>query len=227
MAKPQSRQAARQLRQEKGLSIKEIAAELGVSKSSVSTWVRDIQLTPQQQARLDERNRNHPAQRKGSKANKAKHRAIREQYQQQGRVKAREGDMLHSWGCMLYWAEGNKARNMIAFSNSDVDMMRLFIKFVRVSLEIPDEDIRFRINCYAKSPAHEAEIIAFWCQALGLTEVHQRTHSINVTPVSSKQTTHKLAWGVCRLEVYNTRAIQHIYGAIQEYAGFDKPGWLV
>jgi hypothetical protein len=31
-------------------------------------------------------------------------------------------------------------------------------------------------------------------------------------------------YGVC--ELHSTRVVQHIYGAIQEYAGFDKPAWL-
>ncbi|QPC81537.1 helix-turn-helix domain-containing protein [Phototrophicus methaneseepsis] len=226
MAKPEIRQAARRLRQQDGLSIKEIAAQLGVARSSVSTWVRDITLTPQQKARLDDRNKNHPAQREGSRAVEAKHRQLREQYQQEGRIKAREGDTLHSWGCMLYWAEGNKARNMIAFSNSDVDMMCLFIRFLRASMRISDDQICFRINCYASSEAQVLEIVEHWCDALKLTPTHARTHSINARPISSKKTSTKLKWGVCRLEVYDTRAIQHIYGAIQEYTGINKPKWL-
>ena len=226
MAKPEERQAARQLRQQHGLSIKEIATKLGVARSSVSVWVRDIALTAQQQARLDDRNKHHPAQRNGSRANKAKHRKQREYYQQEGRLKAREGDMLHSWGCMLYWAEGNKARNMIAFSNSDVDMMRLFIRSLRESLCICDKDIRFRVNCYTDSKERQEEVVQYWCDALELAEEKTRTHSFNAKPISSKQTNDKLVWGVCRVEVYNTRAIQHIYGAIQEYVGVEKDNWI-
>lgn len=226
MAKPQSRQAARQLRQEKGLSIKEIAAELGVSKSSVSTWVRDIQLTPQQQARLDERNRNHPAQRKGSKANKAKHRAIREQYQQQGRVKAREGEMLHSWGCMLYWAEGTKSRNVLGFANSDKDMMILFIKFLREALCVPEHLITIRINCYVDSIADFELIKRYWLCALDLDETQLRKSTLNNRPKSSKATSQKLPNGICRIEISSTRYLQHIYGAIQEYTGISRLDWL-
>lgn len=226
MAKPKTRQAARQLRQQDGLSIKEIAEKLGAARSSVSVWVRDIDLTPQQQARLDERNKYHPAQRRGSHANKAKHRELREQYQQEGRLKARESDLLHSWGCMLYWAEGNKSRNMIAFSNSDVDMMKIFVRFLRESLRISDENIRFRVNCYADTEERQSQVIQYWCDALKLSQEHARSHSFNARPISSKQTNHKLKWGVCRVEVYDTRAIQHIYGAIQEYVGIHKDDWL-
>ena len=37
---------------------------------------------------------------------------------------------------------------------------------------------------------------------------------------------NKLPYGVCTLKVHSTQAVQHIYGAIQEYAGFDQPAWL-
>ena len=50
------REHARKLRREKGLPIKVIAYEIGVSWSSVSRWVRDIELTPEQEAALREAN---------------------------------------------------------------------------------------------------------------------------------------------------------------------------
>jgi len=38
---------------------------------------------------------------------------------------------------------------------------------------------------------------------------------------------NKLPYGVCSIRVRrSTRIVQHIYGAIQEYAGFDEPRWL-
>jgi hypothetical protein len=54
-----------------------------------------------------------------------------------------------------------------------------------------------------------------------------RKHAINHLPTSSSgQAKNKLPYGVCTLRVYDTRLVQHIYGAIQEYAGFDEPSWL-
>jgi hypothetical protein len=36
----------------------------------------------------------------------------------------------------------------------------------------------------------------------------------------------KLPYGVCELSVGSAKYMQHIYGAIQEYAGIDRPEWL-
>lgn len=50
---------------------------------------------------------------------------------------------------------------------------------------------------------------------------------INHLPTSSSGKAHnKLPFGVCALAVYSTRAVQRVYGAIQEYAGHEEPAWL-
>jgi predicted transcriptional regulator len=54
--KTKERSQARKLRAERGYSIKQIAALLRLSTSSVSLWVRDIELTEEQHQALRERN---------------------------------------------------------------------------------------------------------------------------------------------------------------------------
>jgi hypothetical protein len=45
-------------------------------------------------------------------------------------------------------------------------------------------------------------------------------------PRSSGQKKNTLPCGVATLKVHDTRIAQHIFGAIQEYGGFDEPRWL-
>ena len=35
-----------------------------------------------------------------------------------------------------------------------------------------------------------------------------------------------LPYGTCRISVHNTAILQHIFSAIQEYAGFERQEWL-
>lgn len=35
-----------------------------------------------------------------------------------------------------------------------------------------------------------------------------------------------LPYGTCRIVLSRTRVTQHIFGAIQEYAGFRRDAWL-
>lgn len=83
---------------------------LDVSKSSVSTWVRDIELTEHQIDRLKAGQPRYGAQNAGSRANREKFYEIRKGYQEEGRAKAREGRPLHLIGCTLYWADGLRAQ---------------------------------------------------------------------------------------------------------------------
>jgi transposase-like protein len=93
---------ARRLRREQGLPIKEIARRLDVAVSSVSVWVRDIELTVAQHEALLNRNPAYNHQRNGSRTMAARYRAERVIYQQEGRRLARLREPLHVAGCMLY-----------------------------------------------------------------------------------------------------------------------------
>jgi transcriptional regulator with XRE-family HTH domain len=225
--KTYEREEARRLRREEGLSVKEICKRLGVSKGSVSVWVRDIELTDEQKAVLNYRKATYGGQFWGSKAVAKKHRDLRQQYQEEGRAKAREKDPLHIAGCMLYWAEGTKAKNALALINSDADMLRFYLTFLRQSLGVQDEDIKLYINCYLNNGISLDDIQSHWLRVLQLPEVCLRNATINAQPISSQQKGRKLQYGVCKVIVHNTRLVQHVFGAIQEYARIEKPEWLM
>jgi len=117
--KTAERDEARRLRRDEGLSIREITRRLGVSRSSVSLWVRDVPLTPEQRERLRAQNPRFGGQNLGAAANALRARQRRMQWHEDGRAMARTGDAAFAAGCMLYWAEGSKTRNVAQLSNSD------------------------------------------------------------------------------------------------------------
>lgn len=149
--KRELREKARQMRQQ-GMSVNEITRILGVSKSSVSLWVRDVQLTEEQKAFLEHRRRQYAERNIGSQVNRDRSRQLRLAYQQSGRARAREGHPLHLAGCMLYWAEGAKGRNGVYFVNSDANMVALFMRFLRQEFEIEDSEVALRIHCHTDNP---------------------------------------------------------------------------
>ena len=56
---------------------------------------------------------------------------------------------------------------------------------------------------------------------------HLSDPNINPLPTSSSGLKkNRLPYGVCTLNVHSTELVQHIYGATQEYAGFEEPRWL-
>ena len=141
---------------------------------------------------------------------------------------ARQMDPVHMAGCMLYWAEGAKQRNHLKFANSDVAMMAFFMQFLRECFDVQAEDCRIRLNVYTNNGLPLKEIERHWLRALELPSSCLRGHSLNCYPTSSSgKKRRKLPYGVCTLAVAkSTWLVQHIYGAIQEYAGFEESRWL-
>jgi hypothetical protein len=209
---------------------KRIAAQLGVSASSAFNWTHDIELTPaQREANLrgptGPLNPERIARTAASWAARCRER--RRICQEDGRATAREGHPLHHAGCLLYWAEGSKSRCAVGFSNSDPHMVRLFRRFLTECLGIEREAIRLSINVYTNNGMTIEEIERYWLELLELPASCARKHTLNHMPTSSSgRAKNKLPYGVCTLRVHNTWMLQHIYGAIQEYGGFDEPAWL-
>ena len=141
---------------------------------------------------------------------------------------AREGDPRHAAGVMLYWGEGDKAsKNSARITNSDPELLRVFVEFVRSTFGVHDD--RFRVTChlFADHLDRQREIELFWLDTLGLNEASLCQSIVNAqSKYSKKKRTNKLPYGTCRVAVHETRVVQSIFGAIQEYGGFDRPAWL-
>jgi hypothetical protein len=228
-AKHQEREAAR-IPRLAGVPIKQIARELEVSPGSVHVWTRDIELTAEQ---IDANRRraggNQDAAVVQARAAKwvARSRQLRERFQEEGREAARRGDQLHLVGCMLHWAEGSKNRNRVTFVNSDPQMVAVFRRFLSECLGISAERMAVSLNVYTNNGLTIEQIEDHWLGLLELPRACLRKHTLNHMPTSSSgRSRNKLPYGVCRIDVPGTRAVQHIYGAIQEYIGFGEPRWL-
>jgi len=227
MAKPELRSEARRLRKEEGKSVGEITKQLGVSKGSVSLWVRDIVLSDEQQNKLMQRSKKqNGGSWKGSQAVKAKHLETRREFQERGRKKIVNGASdLYKSGCTLYWAEGSKKRNTVVFVNSDVSMMKVFVMFLLKCFNIKKEDICLTINCYLNNGLTIEDIENYWLYELGeLPRVCLRKHTIKYGDDSRRS--NRLKYGICRVGVCRTEVVQEIYGAIQEMFNFTNSDWL-
>jgi hypothetical protein len=210
---------------------KRIAARLGISVSSAHAWTRDIALSEEQKHRnlCGPRGPRSPeAIARFNRTWSEKNRKRRGRSQAEGRITASKGDPLHLAGCMLYWAEGAKRRNEVCFVNSDREMVKLFVRFLRECLHVTSDMITLRLNVYLTNGLGIREIEDHWLWALGLPRSSLRKHTINHRPTSSSgKKRNRLPYGVCTIRVRrSTSNVQHIFGAIQESAGFEEPRWL-
>jgi transposase-like protein len=225
--KTEERQLARRLRAEQGLAVREIARIVGVSVSSVSLWVRDVPLTAEQEAVLAARNPVRNGQRRGTVNNSRRCRDLRRAAQEDGRERARVADAGFIAGCMLYWAEGSKRRNTVTLTNADADLVDVFLRFLRTYYAVTDDRVTLSINCFLQNGLSIEAIQEWWIERLDLPAFCLRTPAVNRLSTSSKRLKgHILPYGTAKISVHSTFIVQSICGAIQEYAGIDRPEWL-
>jgi hypothetical protein len=163
-AKDDLRVKARNLR-EQGCDYNQIAAELGVSKSSVSLWVRDLPRPP----RLSyEECRKRSAE--GVRRYWAAERPIREAEREA--VRATAAAQIGSLsdretiitGAIAYWCEGGKNKpdrrdDRVNFINSDPALIKFFLRFLDVA-GVGQERLIFRV--YIHESADLAAAQRFW-----------------------------------------------------------------
>lgn len=224
--KTRERRLAERLRRERGMSVREIAKDVGVARSTASLWVRGIELTNEQRRALAARNPIYNGQCKGAATNKERARALRLAYQAEGRRRVHPRDPLYLAGCMLFWGEGSKSRNTVEFANSDPAMVELFVRFLRVCFEIPDRAIRVRCHLYADHDGRRGEIEQFWLDLLGLPRGCLNRSVTAISRASQGKRRRTLPYGTCRVPVSRVQVAQTIYGSIQEFGGFERPEWL-
>lgn len=202
--------------------MKMIEQRLGVARSTVSLWVREIELSDRQRAEIALRGAS-----ARSLARSTYYRARRRQAQEEGRATAKRGERLHVAGCMLFWAEGSKMRNAVQLVNSDPAMLALFARFLRCYFDVPDTSLRLMCNLFPDHEEHQREVEDYWLAVVALPRSSLTKSVVNNYSRASKRTRiGRLPYGTARLTFHSTAAVQHIYGAIQEYGGFERPEWL-
>ena len=155
------RQQARQLRRN-GLPLAEIAARLGVSKSSVSLWVRDVAFEPLPgPVRGRRRSPNALQRRRQAEVD----RLLAEGRARIGRLSEREFLVA---GVALYAGEGSKRDGSVIFANSDPQMVVFFCSWLRHFF--PIDESRLRVHLYLHQGLDLTGATAFWCQLTGIPE---------------------------------------------------------
>jgi Helix-turn-helix len=147
--KVEQQEQARVLRAQ-SLTLAEIATRLGVSKSSVSLWVRGVQFTPSPR-RSGPKRTTHPA-------HSAKLRQI-EELDSLGveRIGTLSDDAFLVAGVALYAGEGSKGDGKVVFANTDDRMVAFFCAWLRRFFEIDESRLRVRVYLHEGLDLEAAE----------------------------------------------------------------------
>ncbi len=172
MAKSELRLEAIRLRKEEGLSIRNIATILAISKSSASNWLKDIPLSPDQVSKLQSdqfkgawkgaiKAAELKRENKRKRFDLAKETAIKDI----GTLSDRE---LKIAGLCLYWAEGCKKSGRIRFCNSDPNMHLFFLAWLKKVYNISKSELSCFVGINEAHKHREHLVMSYWSQ---ITEI--------------------------------------------------------
>jgi hypothetical protein len=132
---------------------------------------------------------------------------------------------MHMAGCMLYWAEGAKRRGTLRLTNSDVNMMVFFRRFLTSCFDVKPEDLSMSLHVYTGNGLSIREIEDHWLRALDLPRTSLRKHSLNPLLPQREEAQQAAVWRLQPFAVQHAHRAAHLR-AIQEYGGFEEPRWL-
>jgi transcriptional regulator with XRE-family HTH domain len=209
-AKDDLRSRARDLRKQ-GLDYEEIVAELGVSKSSVSLWVRDMPRPPG--LSYEEcRKRSAEGVRKYWAAERPAREAERQAISaaaaaQIGPLNDRE---IIIAGAIAYWCEGAKNKpyrrtDRVTFTNSDPSLVRFFLRFLDAA-GIESKDLIYSVQIHETADVDAAQ--RFWLDVTqGGPAQFRRTTLKRHNPKTVRKNTGDGYHGCLRINVRRSSAL--------------------
>jgi hypothetical protein len=198
-------------------TLNEIAGELGVARSSVSLWVRDVPFDEAVRAKRAGANRNRGAQGRGPNRLARRRQAEVERLLAEGRGligDMSERDLLIA-GAALYAGEGGKTGDRVRFANSDPRMIALFCCWLRHFFEI--DESRLRIQLYLHQGLDLDAANAFWSDVTGIP-VEQFVRPYRAVPDPSiRHSKHPMGCpGVCYSCSRTHRAVMGLVAGLLE-----------
>lgn len=194
-----------------GKSYGEILKKIRVSKGTLSVWLRDIKLTPEQKEKLYKTLRQRNSY-KGAKAQQEKRikRTKKIITEAKKEVKYLLKSPLFLSGLMLYWAEGDKSdeRERVKFSNSDPAMIKFIMKWFRKTCKVPEN--KFKICLHIHKLHCRKDMQEYWSKITGIP--FSQFYKTQIKPTSLKQRRNKLYNGTCTVTICNKDLFRRIKG---------------
>lgn len=167
-----------------GYSLPEISQKTNIPKTTVYRFIKDVKILPEYLVTW-------AAKRGGSKRRKKLkvEQANFDGKQLVGRLTDKEKLLLFS---ALYWGEGSKKD--FSLSNTDPELIRVFIGILREVFKISNDKLRVSIRIY--EDLNRNKCISYWSKILDIPE--KEFGNVNVLNGRKKG---KLKFGMCRIRL--------------------------
>jgi hypothetical protein len=222
------RQKALRLRLQ-GRSYSEIQATLGgISKSTLSLWLKEIVISKEAIEALGKRTQKKSLEallkRNKNQTNLAIQRKTKHQDVARAQIDPLSMPELLLIGAALYWAEGYKRPRLrggheitshpISLTNADPKLLRMFLRFISEICSVPREKIRISIRIFKHlNPEH---VLAYWSNILEMPRENFTKPTVVVSRSSmGKKPFNRLPYGVVQIRINDTNLFHTIMGWIE------------
>ena len=169
----EEKKRAVQLRKQ-GQTYGEIAKMVNVSKSTLSLWLREVEVPAEFISRI--RKKKLEAVKHGWEARRKERidRTQRITTSARSEVKRLMCEPLWLVGVTLYWAEGHKEKvwrtgTLVTFTNMDEDTVILFMDWCRKFLQVSDDDFVPTLYIHDSRKIHANEMRRWWARKLAIS----------------------------------------------------------
>lgn len=198
-----------------GSTVPEIAAALGVARSSVSRWVHGLPLNRPRRLSPDGRPSSLAVRKQEEVA-----RLMAEGIERIGTISER--DLLIA-GTALYAGEGAKRDGAVGFTNVDPRMVALFMAWLRRCFEI--DDSRLRLRLYLHEGLDVAAAASFWTEVTSIPAAQHLTPYRAADDESRRRTKHPMGCATVTYSCSRThRAVMGLVEALLTFEGSIRGG---
>lgn len=191
----------------RGLSYNEILRQVPVAKSSLSLWLKDLPLTQAEKEVLRKRKDSNISTGRIRAASELRKRRLEREKVWMEEAKSifdrYASDPQFHAGIVMYWAEGSKTDKRWSIINTDADVIDLMVKWLRTYLNVPGDDIQYRL--FIHRPYADLRCEDWWRKRLGVSqERFQKTVYKETQHKTKKKAGHH---GCLRIEVSKSTKI--------------------
>lgn len=198
---------------EEGYSLRAIAEKLGVAKSSVSVWVRDIKLSEDQLITLAANPFTGVAIEKRRLARLKNEQKKRDVVVREAEAEIADITKKDLWmiGVTLYWAEGGKTQRLVRFTNGDPRTIKIMMKFFDEICSVAPSKFRGHVHIHSHLDHKEAE--RYWSRVSGIpSQQFFKTYRRKSVTIADKKDT--LPYGVMDIYVLDANLFLKMMGWI-------------
>ncbi len=134
-----------------------------------------------------------------------------------------EEQFLHGLGLGIYWGEGEKvSKSAIRVANTNPDLIKSFIRFLRIVCQIQTQKLSYSIVCFNDSNIIDVKM--YWAKELGILP-EKFGKIVQIAPQGKGSYKRKSLYGVCTVTFSNIKLKKWLVGELDKFSNAPMAQW--